>query len=168
MRASPPPTWCSPSCFVRRSRNRMASRKSKDAMPEPTFADILAARRILGQHLPRTPFYESVSLGKQLGLRLWIKFENHQPVGAFKVRGNINKVLSMDREERLRGAVTASMGNHGQGLCFAARLVDVHAVVVMPEQANPDKVEAMQNLGGEVLFHGRDFDEADAKARELE
>jgi threonine dehydratase len=137
-------------------------------MPEPTFADILAARRILGQHLPRTPFYESVSLGKQLGLRLWIKFENHQPVGAFKVRGNINKVLSMDREERLRGAVTASMGNHGQGLCYAARLVDVHAVVVMPEKANPDKVEAMQNLGGEVLFHGEGFDEADAKARQLE
>jgi threonine dehydratase len=136
--------------------------------PEPTFADVLQARRVLEQHLTRTPFYESVSIGKRLGLRLFIKYESHQPVGAFKVRGNINKVLSMDREERLRGAVTASMGNHGQGLCYAARLADVQAVVVMPEKANPDKVEAMQNLGGEVLFFGDGFDEADAKARELE
>ncbi|HEX9890520.1 MAG TPA: pyridoxal-phosphate dependent enzyme, partial [Actinomycetota bacterium] len=74
--------------------------------PEPTFADVLQARRVLEQHLTRTPFYESVSIGKRLGLRLFIKYESHQPVGAFKVRGNINKVLSMDREERLRGAVT--------------------------------------------------------------
>ncbi|HVM12587.1 MAG TPA: threonine/serine dehydratase [Actinomycetota bacterium] len=136
--------------------------------PEPSLGDILAARRLIDAHLPRTPFRESIALGRQLGLRLWIKYENHQPVGAFKVRGNINKVLSLDPEERLRGVVTASMGNHGQGLCYAARLVDVHPIVVMPESANPDKVAAMRDLGAEIVFEGRDFDEADAKARELE
>lgn len=147
----------------------MASRRTHSAMAaQPAFADVLQARRVLEQHLARTPFYESVSIGKRLGLRLFIKYESHQPVGAFKVRGNINRILSMDREERLRGTVTASMGNHGQGLCYAAKLADVQAVVVMPEKANPDKVEAMQNLGGEVIHYGEGFDEADAKARELE
>ncbi|HYH27941.1 MAG TPA: threonine/serine dehydratase [Actinomycetota bacterium] len=137
-------------------------------MQEPTFADVVAARRLIERHLARTPFHEALSLSKELGVRLFIKYENHQPVGAFKVRGNINKVFNMDREERLRGVVTASMGNHGQGVCYAARLVDATAVVVMPEEANPDKVEAMENLGATVYFHGRDFEEADAKARELE
>ncbi len=135
---------------------------------EPTFTDILAARRLMERYLPRTPFQESMSLGNMLGLTLFVKYENHQPVTAFKVRGNLNKVLNLTAEERQRGVVTASMGNHGQGVCYAARLIDVQATVVMPEKANPDKVEAMRNLGGEVVFNGEDFEDANAKALELE
>jgi threonine dehydratase len=135
---------------------------------DPGFVDVLAARRLIEPYLPRTPFYESMSLGRMLGLTLFIKYENHQPVGAFKVRGTLNKVLSLTDEERARGVVTASMGNHGQGVCYAARLIDVQATVVMPEQANPDKAEAMKNLGAEVLFHGEGFDEANERAFELE
>jgi threonine dehydratase len=135
---------------------------------EPTFDDILAARRLIERHLPRTPLYESISLGRMLGLKLFIKYENHQPVGAFKVRGTVNKVLNLTPEERLRGVVTGSMGNHGQGVCYGARLIGVQATVVMPEKANPDKVEAMRNLGAEVVFHGEDFEEATEHARELE
>lgn len=135
---------------------------------EPTFDDILAARRLIEQHLPRTPLYESISIGRMLGLTLFIKYENHQPVGAFKVRGTLNKVLNLTPEERVRGVVTGSMGNHGQGVCYGARLIGVQATVVMPEKANPDKVEAMRNLGADVVFHGEGFEEASERAMELE
>jgi threonine dehydratase len=146
----------------------MSQEPAEEGTEEPTLVDVLAARRLIEQYLPRTPFYESMSLGRMLGLTLYIKYENHQPVGAFKVRGTLNKVLNLTTEERARGVVTASMGNHGQGVCYAARLIDVQATVVMPEKANPDKVEAMRNLGAEVLFHGEDFEEANERAFELE
>lgn len=142
--------------------------RAASASPEPAFVDILAARRVIERYLRPTPFYESQQLGKTLGLALWIKYENHQPTVAFKVRGTLNKVLSLTDEERDRGVVTASAGNHGLGVSYAARLKRVRAVVVVPEGANPDKVEAMRTLGGEVLFAGRDFDEADRRARELQ
>jgi threonine dehydratase len=135
---------------------------------EPTFVDVLAARRVLEPYLRPTPFYESVTLGGMLGLRLWIKYENHQPTVAFKVRGTLNRVLNLTEDEADRGIVTASAGNHGQGVSYAARLKRIRATVVVPEEANPDKVEAMRNLGAEVLFSGEDFDEADQRARELE
>lgn len=137
-------------------------------LEEPTFVDVLAAKRVLDSYLAPTAFYESISLGRMLGLRLWIKYENHQPISAFKVRGTLNKVVSLTDEERTRGVVTASMGNHGQGVCYAARLTDVQATVVMPEKANPDKAEAMRNLGAEVVLWGEDFEEANEKALELE
>lgn len=146
----------------------MSPGQAAEETGEPTLVDVLAARRLIEQYLPRTPFYESISLGRMLDLTLYIKYENHQPVGAFKVRGTLNKVLNLTTEERARGVVTASMGNHGQGVCYAARLIDVQATVVMPEKANPDKVEAMRNLGAEVLFYGEDFEEANERASELE
>lgn len=139
-----------------------------EELREPAFVDVLAARGTIERYLPRTPFYESIPLGRMLGLTLYVKYENHQPVGAFKVRGNINKILALTSEERARGVVTASMGNHGQGVCYAARLVDVQATVVMPEKANPDKVEAMRGLGAEVVFEGEDFEGANERALELE
>jgi threonine dehydratase len=139
-----------------------------ETVREPTFDDVLAARTVLEPYLRPTPFYESISLGRMLGLTLYIKYENHQPIGAFKVRGTLNKVLSLTDEERTRGIVTASMGNHGQGVCYAARLTGVQATVVMPEKANPDKAEAMRNLGAEVVLWGDDFEEANEKALELE
>lgn len=135
---------------------------------EPTIDDVIAARRVLEAHLRPTPFYESLSLSRMLGLRFFVKYENHQPTVAFKVRGTLNRVLNLTEEERFRGVVTASAGNHGQGVSYAARLIGIRATVVAPENANPDKVEAMRTLGAEVLLWGRDFDEADDKARELE
>ena len=140
---------------------------ARSAAP-PTFQDVLAARELIRRYLPPTAFRESIGLSKAFGLTLFIKYENHQPTSAFKVRGNINKVLSLSAEERMRGIVTASMGNHGQGVCYAARIAGVRATVVMPEEANPDKVEAMLDLGAEVLFHGEDFEAANVHARELE
>jgi threonine dehydratase len=138
------------------------------ALRQPTFADVLAARRLIERYLNPTAFHESISLGRAFGLRLWIKYENHQPTVAFKVRGTLNRILNISSEEAGRGVVTASAGNHGQGVCYAARLRGIRATIIVPDQANPDKVEAMRNLGANVVFAGRDFDEADQRARKLE
>ena len=90
----------------------------------------------------------------------WVKHENHQPVGAFKVRGGVNLVSQLTADDRRRGVIAASTGNHGQSVAYAANLFGVRAMICMPEQANPVKVESMRALGAEVVFHGRDFDEA--------
>jgi threonine dehydratase len=137
-------------------------------LTEPAFVDVLAARRLIEPYLRPTAFHPSVTLGRMLGLNLWIKYENHQPTSAFKVRGTLNRILNLTDEEAARGVVTASAGNHGQGVSYAARLRGIRATIVVPEQANPDKVEAMRNLDAEVLFSGEDFDQADQRARELE
>ena len=89
-----------------------------------------------------------------------VKHENHQPVGAFKVRGGVNLISQLSADERDRGVISASTGNHGQSVAYAADLFGVRAVICVPEQANPVKVESMQALGAEVIFSGRDFDEA--------
>jgi threonine dehydratase len=95
-----------------------------------------------------------------LGCTTYVKHENHQPIGSFKVRGGINLMASLSEAERQRGVITASTGNHGQSIAYAARLFEVEARVVVPEGANPGKVEAIQHFGAEVIFHGRDFDDA--------
>ena len=89
-----------------------------------------------------------------------VKHENHQPVGAFKVRGGVNLVSQLTADERRRGVIAASTGNHGQSVAYAADLFGVRAVICVPEQANPVKVESMRALGAEVVFHARDIDEA--------
>src|SRR5258708_6154410 len=94
------------------------------------------------------------------GAQVWVKHENHQPVGAFKVRGGVNLVSQLDPEERRRGVIAASTGNHGHSVAYAADLFGVRAIICVPEQANPVKIESMQALGAAVVFCGRDFDEA--------
>ena len=89
-----------------------------------------------------------------------MKHENHQPVGAFKVRGGVNLVSQLSEEERKRGVITASTGNHGQSIAFASRIFGVRAIVCVPEQANHVKVASMRGLGAELVFHGDDFDDA--------
>jgi threonine dehydratase len=133
----------------------------------PTFADVLRARRLVSHYLPRTPLLPSLSLSKLLGCQLHLKFENHQPIGAFKVRGGLNLVSSLGTDERARGVITASTGNHGQSIAYAARTFGVRAVIVMPEESNPDKVESMANLGAEIVFCGRDFEDARLKAEQM-
>jgi len=90
----------------------------------------------------------------------WFKHENYQPVGAFKVRGGINLISQLSPDERARGVIAASTGNHGQSIAYAARLFQVKARIVVPEGANPGKVAAMQGMGAEVIFHGSIYDEA--------
>jgi threonine dehydratase len=89
-----------------------------------------------------------------------VKHENHQPIGAFKVRGGVNLVSHLSAAEREAGVITASTGNHGQSIAWAARLFGVRARICVPEQANPVKLASMRALGAELIVHGRDFDDA--------
>jgi threonine dehydratase len=126
----------------------------------PDLADVLAARQRIAPYLRPTPLYSYPALDAMTGTRAWVKHENHQPVGAFKVRGGVNLVSQLDADERRRGVIAASTGNHGQSVAYAADLFGVRAVICVPEQANPVKVDSMRALGAEVVFRGRDFDEA--------
>jgi threonine dehydratase len=91
---------------------------------------------------------------------VWVKHENHNPTGAFKVRGGLNLVAQLPAEERRQGVVSASTGNHGQSIAFAAQLHGVRCRIVVPVGSNPEKVAMMRAFGAEVVEHGRDFDEA--------
>ncbi len=126
----------------------------------PTLDDILAASRRIAPHLPRTPLYGYSGLDELLDARVFVKHENHQPVGSFKVRGGVNLVAQLDPEERERGVIAASTGNHGQSIAFAGQAFGVGATICCPENANPVKVASMRGLGAELVFHGRDFDDA--------
>ena len=126
----------------------------------PTFEDVLAARDRIAPHLQPTALNRYPALDALVGTETWVKHENHQPVGAFKVRGGVNLVAQLSEDERRRGVISASTGNHGQSIAFASRLFGVRAVICVPEAANPVKVASIQGLGAEVVFHGRDFDEA--------
>ncbi|HEY3207770.1 MAG TPA: threonine/serine dehydratase [Gaiellaceae bacterium] len=126
----------------------------------PTFADVLEARRRIAPHLRPTPLHRYPALDDLLGADVFVKHENHQPVGAFKVRGGVNLVSQLSADERERGVVAASTGNHGQSIAYAARLFGVRATICVPEAANPVKVASMRGLGAELVFHGRDFDDA--------
>ncbi len=133
----------------------------------PTLADVHEARDRIAPHLRPTPLYEYASLNELVGAEVFVKHENHQPVGAFKVRGGVNLVSQLSAEERERGVIAASTGNHGQSIAFAARIFGVAATICVPENANPVKVASMRGLGAELIFHGRDFDAAREHCEEL-
>ncbi len=129
-------------------------------MDRPTLSDVLSARRQIAPYLSPTALHDYPALNELVGTELWVKHENHLPTGAFKVRGGINLVSRLDEEERERGVITASTGNHGQSISYAARLFGVRAIVCVPENANPVKLASMRGLGAELVVHGADFDEA--------
>lgn len=124
----------------------------------PTFQDILRAQKTLRPYLAPTPLYHYPMLDKLLNAEVYVKHENYQPIGAFKVRGGINLMAHLPAAVRSRGVVTASTGNHGQSVAYAAQQFGVRAVIVVPEGANPVKVEAMRSYGADVVFHGADFE----------
>jgi len=133
----------------------------------PTFTDVLDAANRIRPYLRPTPLYRYPALDRLTGARIWVKHENHQPVGAFKVRGGVNLVSRLSPAERERGVITASTGNHGQSIAYAAGLFGVRATVCVPERANPVKVESISGLGAEIVVHGRDFDDARAHCEHL-
>ncbi|MCP4515676.1 MAG: pyridoxal-phosphate dependent enzyme, partial [Delftia sp.] len=133
----------------------------------PTFQAVLQARQIIAPPLRPTPLYHYGGLTELVGAEVWVKHENHQPIGAFKVRGGVNLLAHLDDEERARGVISASTGNHGQSIAYAARLFGARAIIGMPQGANPGKVAAIRSLGAEVHFHGRDFDDARLYVEEL-
>jgi threonine dehydratase len=126
----------------------------------PTYADVVAAAPLVYRHVKATPLYEWPALSQLLGCRYYLKHENHTPTTAFKVRGGINLVARLPEEQKRRGIIGCTTGNHGQSLAYASRLFGVRCVLVVPAVNNPDKVAAMRVLGAEIIEHGRDFDEA--------
>ncbi|MFX1484700.1 MAG: threonine/serine dehydratase [Promethearchaeota archaeon] len=126
----------------------------------PTFEDVLAAQKRISPYLKATPLISYPAINDLIGTEVFIKHENCQPVGAFKVRGGINLVSQLSDEEKKRGVIGASTGNHGQSIAYASRIFGVKATIVMPEESNPGKVTSMRALGAEIVFHGSTFDEA--------
>jgi threonine dehydratase len=129
-------------------------------MIPPTLQDIQAARPALEGVVSRTPLMRHPMLSTETGLDIYVKHENHNPTGAFKVRGGLNLIASLSNSESERGVITASTGNHGQSIAFAAKRFCIPCTVAVPAGNNPDKNAAMRAFGAEVVEHGRDFDEA--------
>src|SRR3712207_1086999 len=134
--------------------------------PVPTLADVLRARVAIAPYLRPTPTIESSALGEVLGCRVVLKCEHLTPTGAFKVRGGVNLIAALTPEERARGVLAVSTGNHAQSVAYGARLFNTRAIIYMPEGANPLKVAATRALGAEVVLAGHDFDAARALAEE--
>jgi threonine dehydratase len=127
----------------------------------PTLQGAISARGRIAPHaVADTPLYKWPGLARSVGTDVWVKHENHQPIAAFKVRGGVNLVSQLGPEEQSAGVITASTGNHGQSVAYAARLFGVAARICVPEDANPVKVGSIEDLGAEVIFHGNDFDDA--------
>lgn len=134
----------------------------------PGLAELEAATTLVRPHIPATPSHTWPLLNAEAGCEVWVKHENHTPVGAFKVRGG---VVYLDELQRARpgvpGVIAASTGNHGQSVAWNARRLGLRAVIVVPHGSNPEKLAAMRALGAELVEHGREFQEALEYSREL-
>ena len=108
--------------------------------PVPDLADVLAARRRIAPYLQPTPLYRYPALDAMTGTQAWVKHENHQPVGAFKVRGGVNLVSQLTEDEKRRGVIAASTGNHGQAIATVGRMLGISTTIVMPEDAPRVKI----------------------------
>ncbi len=134
---------------------------------EITHNNIETARSIVEGLVYRTPLLSSGSLEERTGLRTWLKAENLQLTGSFKVRGAFNKLRQLSAAEREQGVITASTGNHGLAVAYAAMQEGVPSCIVLPETTNQDKVAAVKAYGSELVLHGRHYGAADRQARAL-
>jgi len=136
-------------------------------MNRPTLADVYAARPRVYRVVTPTPLMRHALLAAESGLDIFVKHENHNPTGAFKVRGGLNLIGSLSADEK-RGVITATTGNHGQSIALACRLDGVPCTIVTPLGNNPEKNAAMRALGAELIEFGRDFDEARERVEQLQ
>lgn len=128
----------------------------------PTLVDVQLARERLRPYLTPTPLEAAVGMSN-----LWLKLENANKTHSFKCRGALNALLAMSESQRAKGVVTASSGNHGQGVAYAARLLNINARIVMPEGTSRRKVNGVRRLDGEAILFGETFDAAESEARRL-
>ncbi|WP_276273760.1 threonine ammonia-lyase [Haloarcula litorea] len=133
-----------------------------------SFEDVLAARDRVAETARHTPLDYSHTFSAMTGAAVHLKLELFQRTGSFKIRGATNRIATLSDEERARGVVTASAGNHAQGVALAATRIGVDSTIVMPEHAPISKVKATRSYGGEVVLHGEDYDTAAEKAHEIE
>src|ERR1700737_1682376 len=136
--------------------------------PMFTLAELESVMPVVRASVPPTPQYAWPLLRARTGVEVIVKHENHTPIGAFKVRGGL---VHLDRAKRerpqLQGIISATRGNHGQSLAFAGERVGLSVTIVVPHGNSAEKNAAMRALGAELIEHGRDFDEAKARAIEL-
>lgn len=133
----------------------------------PTLNDVYQARARIADVIRPTPLMRHPLLDEATGLSVWVKHENHNPTGAFKVRGGLNLIRALSPEERARGVVTASTGNHGQSIALACRIEGVRCAVFVPDGNNPEKNAAMRAYGADLREGGRDFDEARERCEQV-
>jgi threonine dehydratase len=130
--------------------------------------EIYKARRRIGGLIRETPLERSHYLSEMCGGEVWLKLENQQLTGSFKIRGAMNKLLQLRGEERRRGVVVASSGNHAQGIGHAARMLGIDAIIVVPSNTPRVKIDAIESYGVELIVHGEEYMEAERMAREME
>lgn len=137
-------------------------------MKTVTFQGIIAARRTIADYLKPTPLIHYPELSEHLGFQAYVKHENHNPTGSFKVRGGLNFIHRMPALYSDIGIITATRGNHGQSIAYAAAKFGIEATVVVPHGNNPEKNSAMRAYGAELIEYGSDFNEALAFAEDLQ
>jgi threonine dehydratase len=133
----------------------------------PTLLDIIRARKLINTYLQPTPMFRSPGFSDLLGVDLFIKHENFQPIRSFKIRGGLYSVSLLDETQKSRGVVTASTGNHGQGIAYAASAMGVTAQVVVPHGTPKVKSEAIRHRGAELIIHGHTIADGFEKAKEI-
>lgn len=132
-----------------------------------SFSDIQEAEKRIARFIKRTPMTRSVYFSSQLGLNLFFKWESEQEIKSFKLRGALNKILSLTEEEKSKGLIAASAGNHAQGVALAANYLKIKARVVMMENASRVKVESAKKLGAEIILKGKSYDESYSYAQSI-
>ena len=137
-------------------------------MLPPTIADIRAAAIRIAGAVERTPFRCSRTLSEIVGAEIWLKFENLQFTAAYKERGALNKLLQLDEAGRASGVIAASAGNHAQAVAYHGKRLGIPVTIVMPMNTPLMKVSQTEEHGATVILHGERFDDAYARARELE
>ena len=140
---------------------------SWNPMHPPSLDDFRAVRERIAPHIRHTPLLTSRQLSEATGYDARLKAELFQRVGSYKIRGPLNKFALMPEEQKRRGVVCSSAGNHAQGVALAAKIHGIRAVVCMAANATPSKVAATRGYGAEVVLHGSIWDEANEKAKEL-
>src|SRR4051812_26598717 len=130
-----------------------------------TFEDILKARELISAVINKTEMEQSFSASEKLGAQIFLKYENLQRTGSFKLRGAYNKIISLSEAEKKRGVVASSAGNHAQGVALSAKLAGVKATIVMPESASLNKISATKGYGADVILKGEIYDDAYEHAR---
>lgn len=133
-----------------------------------TLRDIYRARQAIAPFIRRTPLLYSNALSTHTGAKVYLKLENQQETGAFKLRGAANRLTALTPAERQRGVITVSTGNHGRAVAYMAQRLGIRAVICVPELVLPHKVAAMRSLGAEVIIHGRTQDDAELHAMALQ
>ena len=126
----------------------------------PSLGDIEAAEQRVRSYFPPTPLEYSKGISDLLGRETYLKLETHLPIRVFKLRGAVNKLLTMPESALKKGVMTASSGNHGFAIAYASKLFGIRAVVCVPENVNPQKLKAIEAQGAEIIRHGGGYDAA--------